>query len=258
MQLLLPNEVWCQIFGYLDDKNNAKLVCRLWYNLIINDTKHIIFDNVIKCGYSRDFEEFDWNYKRILNMLAARPKVSVLQFKSYMRCQYRGHGFVNFFKQAKSLSVDKIYLDGNLEHFYPSLPGWIIVRKLWIQDSLDIDETYIKSIVAFIPGGRQKQSDLSISQRFMDELCETLSKVKYLEEIIINFEDCDVPFTIISLVEFLQSLPLNYLTRVEFKHGQVSDMYEEEFINGAFPALKELFLPECELSFNNFEFEAIE
>ena len=251
----LPNELWCQIFSYLPskDKSFAKLVCKLWHDLIINDTQHIIFNLMDRYP---DSDKFEWNYKRILNIVRARPNLDICQFESYMNCQYIGDGFATFFKQAKLLSVNKITLDGNLSHFCSDfLPGWITVQKLWLQDSLQVDETNIQEIVAYVPGCRLDESeDESISDKFMQELEEILPKLKHLEELSINFEACDVPFTLITLFELLYSLPIQHLKEVEFKNGQLLDVTEEEFKEFVISALKEKLWPDCELNLKDFEF----
>ena len=255
---LFPNELWCQIFSYLpsEDKRNAKLVCKLWHDLIINDTQHINFSLVHRY---HECHEFEWNYKKILNVVTARPNLTICQFESYMNCQYFGDGFANFFKQAKLLNVDQIFLDGDLNHFCSEfLPGWITVRRLWLQDNLEVAEKNIQHIVAYVPGNRHKQSNLSISDRFMQEFEEILPKLEHLEELSINFEACDVPFTLLSLFQFIYLLPIKHLKEVKFKKGQLLDVTEEEFEEFVISALKEKLWPDCELILKDFEFKSDE
>ena len=256
---LLSNEVWCQIFSFLPpkEKRNAKLACKLWHDLIINDTQHLIFNLVHR--YHEFHDDFEWNYKRILNIVTARPKLTFCHFESYMKCQYFGDGFATFFKQAKLLNVDQIFLDRDLSHFCSEfLPGWITVQKLWLQDSLEVDEKNIQALVAYVPGCRREQSYLSISDKFMQELEEILPKLKHLQELDINFEACDVPFTLISLFQFFDSLPIKHLKEVEFKKGQLLDVTEEEFEEFVISALKKKLWPDCELSLKDFEFKSDE
>ena len=265
---LLPNEVWCRIFRFLDSKsrNEAKLVCQLWLDLIKNDTrpKHLIFDNIFH--HSQTFEvggEFDWNYKWILKIISERPYVKICEFKSYGKCQFYGKGFENFIEKAKSMGVVKFIVEGILQEFVanilPSWPQWMIITELELK-GLEIDEKRILEMIVYLPGIKMESENLmeeyginSISEECLCELFEILPKLINLQLLRINFESCDVIFSEFRFIEMFDHIPKTHLKFLNVYGGSLSNISETAFEDSLIPLVKSKFLPDTKIEIYDFK-----
>lgn len=69
MMDLVPNEIWCMIFSYLDEKSvkNATLTCKFWFELIRSSpyfSSHIILQNFGLEELEEKIKNSDWLWNR--------------------------------------------------------------------------------------------------------------------------------------------------------------------------------------------------
>ena len=69
MMDLMPNEIWCMIFSYLDEKSmkNATQTCKFWFELIRSDSNfsgHIILQHIGLEELKTIIENSEWIWER--------------------------------------------------------------------------------------------------------------------------------------------------------------------------------------------------
>lgn len=76
---LMPKEIWCTIFSYLDEKSirNATLTCKFWFELIRSDcnfSSHVVLKRIGLEELGTKIENLEWVWSRW-------PKLKTLEFE---------------------------------------------------------------------------------------------------------------------------------------------------------------------------------
>ena len=144
---ILPREILCIIFSYLDKKSvqNATASCKLWFNLIRGDSKLSGYINFEKFGVEPLFQKIsigEWNWARW-------PALKTLRFGGLSDANFQNTFFTLLcFKGCPTL--EKVVMSGSctLTGIFPKFPNLPLgtIEELTFDQKTDIESVGIEHV----------------------------------------------------------------------------------------------------------------